>query len=214
MTARHSISFIALALTLAACAAPAIGTDPTTGDTVAPSTTAAPPETTQPPLTQPSEPEKGCSAAGLSSTPSTQDLPDDVTDTRAAIVAAATGCDVEGLAALAAPQFTYSFGGSDDPAGYWNALEAQTELPSPLTMLVRLLDLPFGVIETEETTYYVWPSAHAFESWEAVPQTDRDALLEVYGAQDLQDFAAFGAYVGYRVGITDEGEWVYFVAGD
>lgn len=42
----------------------------------------------------------------------------------------------------------------------------------------------------------------------------KERLLGLYGAQDLADFEAFGGYSGYRVGISEAGEWMYFVAGD
>jgi len=47
-----------------------------------------------------------------------------------------------------------------------------------------------------------------------VPQADRDALATLYDDADFGDWELFGSYIGYRVGITEDGEWIYFVAGD
>jgi hypothetical protein len=47
-----------------------------------------------------------------------------------------------------------------------------------------------------------------------VPKADREALRPLYGDEDFAAFQEFGAYLGYRVGITEEGEWIFFVAGD
>ena len=47
-----------------------------------------------------------------------------------------------------------------------------------------------------------------------MPDEDRQALTGLYDAIDQEGFARFGAYIGYRVGITSDGTWAYFVAGD
>lgn len=211
-------AFVVLLFVLGACAA---GADLGTTTIVTPSTASVQPTTTPLPPTLPSTTTTaegiGCAAAGLPAYPGDQDLPLEVAQVRNAIVGAAVGCDADGLARLAGESFTYSFGGDDDPAAFWAGLEERSASegdPSPLTMLVRLLELPFATIDSGDATYYVWPSAHAYGSWDEVPGADRDALLGVYGAQDLADFEAFGGYVGYRVGITADGDWAYFVAGD
>ncbi|MGH9182409.1 MAG: hypothetical protein ACRDZ9_01060 [Acidimicrobiales bacterium] len=142
-------------------------------------------------------------------------LPQAVVATRSQIVAAATACDFEALADLGgagASGLTFSFGGADDPAAFWRAQEARGD--QPLRHLVELLNRPFATRELPGTTQYLWPSAYAFESWEAVPEADREALKPLYGEEDLADFASFGGYIGYRVGITAAGDWAFFVAGD
>lgn len=177
-------------------------TSPTTTDSSPPSTAAA----------------VSCGAAGLPASPPEQDLPAAVSEVRAAIVEAATSCDLDRLVALTSGDFTYSFGEDGDPAGFWRTLEtesATTGTVSPLSLLVRVLDVPHGTVDAgDDSSIYVWPSAYAYSTWEETPQADREALLSVYGAKDLVDFERFGGYVGYRVGITDSGDWIFFVAGD
>lgn len=72
-----------------------------------------------------------CSADTGSSKPSPQaGLPPGVAATRASIVEAAAQCNYQELARLAragGTPFTYSFGGGDDPAGYWQRLESNGE---------------------------------------------------------------------------------------
>lgn len=214
-------TLVMFTLVLTACGA---ATGPGAGSTAAPTSTGSPTTDPPPPSTTTvispttTVPQIGCGAAGLPSVSTEQGLPDAVAKLRGAIVAAAVACDFEGLAALTSSDFTYSFGGDGDPAGYWQSREidsATTGAVSPLTMLVQVLDLPYGTIDDGEgVTYYAWPSAHTYESWDAVPQADREALIGLYGAQDLADFEAFGGYSGYRVGITETGEWTSFVAGD
>lgn len=60
----------------------------------------------------------------------------------------------------------------------------------------------------------MWPSAFAYDEWAAAPEEDKDALRPLYTEENFEGFARFGGYIGYRVGITEQGEWIFFVAGD
>ena len=156
-----------------------------------------------------------CSADAGSSKPSPQPgLPPGVAATRASIVEAAAQCNYQELARLAraggAP-FTYSFGGGDDPAAYWQRLESNGE--PVLSILVELLDRPFATRTAGEATRQVWPSAYSYERWGDVPEREREALRPIYGDDDFRRFEQFGSYAGHRVGITS-GEWIFFVGGD
>jgi len=153
-----------------------------------------------------------CSAAGLTEPGSQAGLPAPVAERRTAILAAALACDIEGLVSLTGPEFTASFGG-DDPATLWTAGEDAGE--EPLRFLVDVLRIDYRVIDVETGgDLYVWPAAFAYDSWDDVPEDDRLALLNLYAESDLQDFALFGGYIGYRVGIDEDGTWLFFVAGD
>jgi pimeloyl-ACP methyl ester carboxylesterase/DNA-binding beta-propeller fold protein YncE len=163
--------------------------------------------------TVPSTPAGSCSAADLDPTVVPQDLPEPVAAMRQAIVEAATECDFSRLAELGG-DVRYSFGGGNDPAGFWREIEAAGPKPLPLESMVELLALPFGTVRAGDITYYVWPRAFAYDSWASVPAEDRQALTVLYDASDQEGFAQFGAYIGYRVGITADGTWAYFVDGD
>jgi hypothetical protein len=154
-----------------------------------------------------------CSATDLDPTVVPQDLPEPVATTRRAIIEAATGCDIARLAQLGG-DLRYSFGGDDDPAQFWRDIEAGGPEPLPLETMVQLLALPFGTVQAGDITYYVWPRAFAYDSWDSVPAEDRQALAVLYDDSDQDGFAEFGAYIGYRIGITADGSWAYFVAGD
>lgn len=160
----------------------------------------------------------GCSAEGSSpQVGSTPGVPDAVQRTRQAIVDAAIACDYAALAELAATgdsSFTYSFGGGADPAEHWRRLEDEGAEDRPLRYLVELLRAPHGVREVEGRTVYAWPSAFTYDEWDEVPEADRAALRPLYGDEDFASFEQFGGYVGYRIGIAEDGEWLYFVAGD
>jgi spore germination protein GerM len=139
-------------------------------------------------------------------------LPAAVASRRAALFEAAALCDWPALEALMPDDgFTSSFGLVDDPIAQWQREEALGY--QPMAFLSSLLALPYGTLEAGDATYYVWPSAAALP-WDQVSGTHRSALLGLYTEYDLWQFESFGGYVGHRIGITDEGTWVFFVAGD
>jgi len=74
--------------------------------------------------------------------------------------------------------------------------------------------LPFGARDTGASVHYLWPSAFAYDRWDSVPVRDREVLGALYGEDRLRSFAAFGSHTGLRVGVTEAGDWIFFVAGD
>jgi hypothetical protein len=50
----------------------------------------------------------------------------------------------------------------------------------------------------------------------AVPEVARmpSSLPPVAVTEDFESFARFGDYIGDRVGITESGDWSFFVVGD
>jgi hypothetical protein len=139
-------------------------------------------------------------------------LPAAVASTRAALFEAAALCNWPVLEALMPDEgFASSVALVGDPIAQWREEEALGY--RPMAFLASLLALPYGTLEAGDATYYVWPSASALP-WDQVSGVHRSALLGLYTEYDLWQFESFGGYIGYRVGITDEGTWVYFVAGD
>jgi hypothetical protein len=146
----------------------------------------------------------------------TDDLADDglptaVAEKREAIYRAAVKQDYDALEALLDPEtFSYSFGGSGDPIGYWREHEEGAESPVIGDTLPMVLHTRFG--RTEDI--YVWPSAAAKEApdWtKADVASMRDAG---YADEDIDSFKEFGGYTGWRAGIRADGTWIYFIAGD
>jgi hypothetical protein len=149
-----------------------------------------------------------CSAISAPDRQSQAGLPDAVAVVREEIVTAARACDWERLAGYAAPGFVSSFGGGDfeDVVGDYGRLE----------ILLRLLNTPFGVVEQPGgDRIFVWPSAFAYETWDEVPEEDVRALESIYGPGEVESkIARYESYLGWRIGITEQGDWLYFVAGD
>jgi len=155
-----------------------------------------------------------CSAAELDPhAPEQAGLPPAVAEMRRAIVRAAVACDYDRLESLAlqgGAAFTYSFGDDARPAEYWRENEAAGE--DPIAMLVRTLALPWAreTLDIEPFVYYVWPSAYLIES----SDEDWAALGALYSPEEIDLFRDYGSFIGWRVGITETGDWRFFVAGD
>lgn len=166
------------------------------------------------------DPKATCSAARLSEdVPEPEGLPAPVAMMRKEILKAGVRCDYELLERLALGgdgTFQYSFG-QDGPQGaaeHWRALEADEE--EVLAALVELVGLPYATdaVMPEEgkgaTRIYSWPSAHQENPTEA----DWKALEAIYAPAEIAQWRSMGTYLGYRVGISEDGDWIYFVAGD
>lgn len=167
--------------------------------------------TTLPPTTVGTDPEGSCSATGTDLPDEAGGLPAAVSDTRNAIIAAAAECDMSRLRELAGANFSTSFGGG----GFENLDLWEDRGEGQLGTLLLLFDMSYGEIPDEELgTIYVWPAAHAYETWDAIPDEDIEELIPVHGEGDLDQFATFGSYGGWRTGIDEDGNWLYFTAGD
>lgn len=202
-----AILALAAAVALSACGD---GDGSATGGAATSSATSSATTTSSPSTTTSGDP--GCSAAGMVVDATQEALPAVVAQKRGEIAAAAARCDYEALAGATAATFTFTFGAEDDPAEFWADSEAAGE--DVLGTLVGLLNLEPATVDAGDSKIFVWPAAFAYDSWSDIPEDERSALLEVYEAEDLESFARFGSYVGYRVGIDASGRWIYFVAGD
>jgi hypothetical protein len=137
-------------------------------------------------------------------------LPAPVAEKKEAIVAAAKSFDYDGLETLLDPKtFSYSFGESGDPVGYWRRLEEEGHVPILGDYLPVILGSPHAIRDD----IYVWPSAYGKKpsTW---TEEDRQALASFYTEQEMEQFEKADEYLGYRIGIRKDGTWIFFVAGD
>ncbi len=149
-----------------------------------------------------------CSAAGLSAAlPADGALPPPVAELRQRIADAAVECDYDALQALAlegATGFTYSYGGETSAADYWAGAEERGE------DVMRILVESLRQAGHEYQGNWVWPTAYA----DAPTDADWAALEGLYPQEQLDAMRQSGSFLGYRVGITPAGDWLFFVAGD
>lgn len=151
-----------------------------------------------------------CSAAGASVPSAAAGLPEPVATTRQAIIDAAAACDLDALEGLAAEGFNSSFGGG----GVENLRRWEDEGTGRLGTLLDLFGMTHDTVETDDGVIYVWPAAHVYESWDAIPADLIEELRQIHTDEELDMFSEFGSYGGWRTGIDQDGNWLYFVAGD
>lgn len=134
-------------------------------------------------------------------------VPTAVEAKRQAILEAAQAGNEEAVAALAAAQFSYTFGGPVEggPAAYWRGLEANGE--QPLEALAAILQMPY----TLSRGLYVWPFAYD-RTIDEITDYERELLSAL--PPDAAAFIPDGGYLGWRAGIDPDGDWVFFVSGD
>lgn len=180
-------------------------TQPITTTSTAAATTTAPPPS-------------GCSTTGMVGVlPDEPDLPRYVDDMRWAIMSAAMECDIDTLAALGLPgNFTWSDNpnAADNPADHWRFMEDFGSMP--LAGMVNLLSLPYGVTEQEliGVPLYVWPSIAVYDDWASVPETDRQAIVDLYGEGVLDEVEYLwedGYYLGEYLAIDHNGDWLWYI---
>jgi len=129
--------------------------------------------------------------------------------TRQAIFDAASTCDYEALTALTAPDFTASFGGDTAREVF------ESGGPDYMAILVTLLQLDAGELAVEDGGAYVWPTA-ASKPPDALDASDVADLVTLGVSQEEIDALPTSelGYAGYRTSIDNEGNWIFFVAGD
>lgn len=151
-----------------------------------------------------------CSAQGEEVTvAAAPDLPEDVAALREFLIDAALRCDEQLLftAIEESEQFTYSFGAEGDAIGHWWELEEAGE--EPFLRLAQVLATTPALADGDEI--YVWPRVHTGRP----EDTTAEAWAEVTWMENPQQQAEdAGGYLGWRVGISADGQWRFFVAGD
>lgn len=106
-------------------------------------------------------------------------------------------------------------GGMDgNPIEFLKSMSGDDEGYEILAILEEVLEAGFVHLDKgTENEIYVWPYFYG------IPIHDLDARqrVELYKLMthgDFEEMKTFGAYSFYRVGITPEGRWRFFVAGD
>lgn len=105
-------------------------------------------------------------------------------------------------------------GNDSDPIDYLHSVSGDDEGQEVLAILLDILDAGFVDMDpgTPNETY-VWP--YFFTTpLDQLTAPQRVELFRIVTAGDYKDMKTFGGYNFYRVGITPDGEWKFFVAGD
>jgi len=144
-------------------------------------------------------------------------LPEPVARLREEIIAAARTGDIEQLRPiLEANGVTpiFSFGGDTDAIAFWKEVSGDGEGRELLAIMIEVFQAGFVHVKQDgRDEIYVWPYFAETPLAALTPQQQVE-LYKLVTAQDVADMQAFGAYNFYRAGITPDGQWQYFVAGD
>ncbi|TYR32778.1 hypothetical protein FY036_09755 [Mesorhizobium microcysteis] len=148
-----------------------------------------------------------------------EQLPEPVRRMRALIMEACLTGDIEQLRPLISggdDGTQLSLGSiSGDPVEFLRGLSGDDEGQEILAILYEVLAAGFVHLDENGETgeMYVWPYFFAVPL-EQLDSRQRVELFKLVTAGDYEDMKNYGAYIFYRAGISPEGRWLFFVAGD
>lgn len=101
-----------------------------------------------------------------------------------------------------------------DPINFLREISGDGEGHEIMAILEEVLEAGFVHLDpgTPEEIY-VWPYFMAYPL-DKLDDRQRVELFRIVTWGDFLDMQAFGGYNFYRAGITPEGQWAFFVAGD
>jgi hypothetical protein len=142
-------------------------------------------------------------------------LPEPVRLKREAILAAARNGDLAKAAELVkADQTAISFGGDTDAEDFWKRTFRDSDGLEALATMIEVLEMPFVLLDKGTAQeMYVWPYFHALDLEKLTP-AQRVELFRLVTAYDFREMQKFGSYNFFRAGISPDGRWQFFVAGD
>ena len=142
-------------------------------------------------------------------------LPAPVARTRDRLLAAARSGDLQQLAGLMTDTLpVFSFTEDKDPIAFWKANYPDSDGVEVLSILTLILES--GFVRVDEGTsqeMYVWPYFVRMSLGALTPRQKIELFRLVTGA-DYKDMMKLGVYVFYRLGISPDGTWQFFVSGD
>ncbi len=144
--------------------------------------------------------------------------PEAVRRMRELIVEAAASGDIERLRPLLGKGMTETqVSLVESEEGPVETLKGQSGDPDGNEVLAILLDvLATGFVHVGKGTpdeMYVWPY-FAEKPLASLTPPEKVDLLRIVTAGDYADMQEFGSYNFYRVGITPDGQWKFFVTGE
>lgn len=145
-------------------------------------------------------------------------LPEPVRRMRELLVEACRTGDVESLRPLletGQDATTLSFGSVEgDPIDFLKSLAGDEEGQEILAIMEEVLSAGYVHLDSGTSEdLYVWPYFFSIPL-EKLDKRQRVELFKIITSGEYEEMKAYGAYVFYRVGITPEGRWAFFVAGD
>ncbi len=177
------------------------------------------------PIRRPSQPEADSPEPADATVPSVSDvrydpalLPEPVRRLRQRILDAAASGEPEALRpwlSTGEEATQLSFGEApEDPIEFLIGLSGDMQGQEILAILYEVLDSGYVVLDQgTPNELYVWPYFYAVALEDLTPQ-QRVELFKLVTAGDYEEMKVYGSYIFYRAGISAEGSWRFFVAGD
>jgi len=145
------------------------------------------------------------------------DMPEPVRKTWTALRDAARKGDIEALQPLIDAQPsppTFAFDEIDQPILYLKSLSGDPEGREILAILLEVLESGFVLADPDTPeAMYLWPYFARYPLEQLTPEQMVE-MFTLLTAGDYQDMLSYGAYIFFRVGISPDGAWHFFVAGD
>ena len=144
-------------------------------------------------------------------------LPVPVARLREQIIEAAATGDLEKLRPIieaSDPPPQLSFDRTDDPIAFLKSSSGDEGGREILAILIEVLEAGYVHVGAgTRNDMYVWPYFTYYPVEKLTPRQLVELFKLVY-AGDYEDMRAYGGYIYYRVGISPDGQWRFFVAGD
>jgi hypothetical protein len=145
-------------------------------------------------------------------------LPEAVREMHTKLMDAAKSGKIDNLRALIGTgenQTQFSLGNQDeDPLAFLLSLSGDPGGQEILAILLEILDA--GYVHLDAGTpqdLYVWPYFFAIPL-DKLTDTQRVELFKIVTSGDVEDMKSFGSYIFYRAGISPDGKWRFFLAGE
>ena len=144
-------------------------------------------------------------------------LPAPVLKKRNAILQAAKMGDLNALKQVLADNKlvpSFSFGGEKDPLAFWKQSSADKTGRDILAEMVRVFSSGFVLFGAgTPNAVYIWPYHFAYPLDKLTPAQEVELYLLIT-PEERKAMIDAGGYIGYRGGISPNGTWQFFVAGD
>lgn len=145
-------------------------------------------------------------------------LPAPVLDLHTKLVSAAKAGLLEGVRPFlktgdGATQLSLA-GTDNDPIAFLKSLSGDENGQEILAILLEVLDAGYVHLNAgKPEELYVWPYFFAMPL-DKLTDPQRVELFKLVTSGDYEDMKSFGAYIFYRVGISPDGTWRFFLAGE
>lgn len=144
-------------------------------------------------------------------------LPEPVRDMRRRILSAAFSGELENLRPVLESNElmpAFSFGDDTDPIAYWKQISRDSAGREILAEMIKVFSSGYARMDAgTDEELYVWPYHFARPLTALTPRQTVELLLLV-NPDDAKTMEESGGYFGYRGGISPDGTWQFFLAGD